>query len=179
MLSLTYGLVRKRFSEQDEILLMFKPTPKDLWRLRATADYLFGKGAGEVMFPGEIEIRKSRGRIREVRLSDEPICAVRASDGVLILNRGGAKRLNEFLEFPKRRVVVEEGPGEFIAKGRTAFAKHVVEADLEIRPGEEVLVVDVKKRLLASGSALLSGEEMVKFRSGQAVRVRRGFCVEK
>jgi len=37
-----------------------------------------------------------------------------------------------------------------------------------------VLVVDRRDRLLASGRALLAGEEMVAFKVGKAVRVRRG-----
>jgi predicted RNA-binding protein (TIGR00451 family) len=50
----------------------------------------------------------------------------------------------------------------------------VVAADQEIRPAEEVLVVDSKDRLLASGRALLSGQEMLAFKVGKAVQVRRG-----
>jgi predicted RNA-binding protein (TIGR00451 family) len=143
------------------------------------ADYLFGRGSGEALFPEGIEVRKSRGRIRQIWLGGEPICAVRASDGMIVLNRGGARALHRALKPPNRRVVVRAEVVDFVAQGRTVFAKHVLGADPEIRPGEEVLVVDADDRLLAVGKALLTGEEMVAFRAGQAVRVRRGLGVQE
>jgi predicted RNA-binding protein (TIGR00451 family) len=70
--------------------------------------------------------------------------------------------------------MVSEEAAPFVATGKTVFAKHVISADPEIRPAEEVLVVDPGDRLLASGRALLSGEEMMAFKTGVAVVVRRG-----
>jgi predicted RNA-binding protein (TIGR00451 family) len=99
---------------------------------------------------------------------------VRATDGLILLHREGARTLHRVLPPGRLRVTVRgEAAGE-VAKGRTVFAKHVVEADPEIRPGEEVLVVDPSGRLLATGTALLSGGEMKAFKEGKAVRVRRG-----
>jgi predicted RNA-binding protein (TIGR00451 family) len=66
----------------------------------------------------------------------------------------------------------------FVAKGRSAFAKHVIDADEEIRPNDEVVVINGKSEVLAVGRALLSGKEMKEFHRGVAVRVRRG-VVEK
>ena len=62
----------------------------------------------------------------------------------------------------------------FVVVGRSVFAKHVVRADEEIRPQEEVIVVDDKSDVLAVGKAVLSGKEMKTFKKGVAVRVRRG-----
>ncbi|MFU8768090.1 MAG: PUA domain-containing protein [Candidatus Methanoperedens sp.] len=39
-------------------------------------------------------------------------------------------------------MVVNSDSAPFVAKGKTAFARHVVDADPEIRAGQEVLVVD-------------------------------------
>jgi 7-cyano-7-deazaguanine tRNA-ribosyltransferase len=61
-----------------------------------------------------------------------------------------------------------------VAKGRSAFAKHVTEADPEIRPQDEVMVINRKNKVLAVGRALLSGREMKAFKKGIAVRIRRG-----
>jgi len=63
---------------------------------------------------------------------------------------------------------------DFIAMGRTVFAKHVVKCDVEIRPGEEVVVVDSQRGVVAVGRAILTGEEMLVFQRGVAVRIRRG-----
>lgn len=153
---------------------MQKPTTKEMLKLRAVADYLFDRGTGLALFPDGVRVVKSRGRIRQVWLRGKPLCAIRASDGFIVLNRKGAELLRKALKPPRLRVVVSDDAAPFVARGKTVFAKHVVSADPEIRPAEEVLVVDRRDRLLASGRALLAGEEMVAFEVGKAVRVRRG-----
>lgn len=142
------------------------------------ADYLFDRGAGAQLFPGGVRVVKTHGRIRQVWLGDQILCTIRASDGFIVLNRRGAEMLHAALRPPRLRVTVSEEVAPFVATGRTVFAKHVVAADPEIRPAEEVLVVDPNDRLLASGKALLNGEEMVAFKTGVAVVVRRGFGEE-
>ncbi|OYT31543.1 MAG: pseudouridine synthase, partial [Thermofilum sp. ex4484_79] len=55
----------------------------------------------------------------------------------------------------------------------------VVNVDPEIRAGEEVLVVDEEDRLLAIGRAVLAAQEMLSFKRGIAVKVRRGVKKQK
>ena len=45
-------------------------------------------------------------------------------------------------------------------RGKTAFIKHVVEIDPELRAREEVLLTDQADRLLATGQLLLSPIEI-------------------
>lgn len=149
--------------------------PKELIKLRAVADYLFDKGVGKDLFPESVRIVKTRGRIRQVWMGDEILCSIRASDGFIILNRRGAELLHAALKPPRLRVTVDDDAAPFVARGKTVFAKYVTAADTEIRPAEEVLVVDSSDRLLATGTALLSGGEMLAFKTGKAVLVRRGF----
>ena len=152
-----------------------EPERRELIKLRAMADYLFERGAGKALFPDGVRVIKSSGRIRQVWLEGVPLCAIRASDGRIILNRRGAELLHSFLRPPRLRVVVSDEAAPLVGSGRTVFAGHVIGADPEIRPGEEVLVVSARDGLLASGTALLSGREMSAFRHGVAVRVRRGY----
>jgi len=152
-----------------------KPNGKELLKLRAVADYQFNRGVGKTLFPDRVTVVRGNGRIRQVWLDGEPLCAIRASDGLIILNRKGAELLHSALVPPKMRVVVNDDAAPLVGSGKTAFAPHVTEADPEIRPGDEVLVVDGKNRLLASGTALLSGTEMIMFNHGVAVKVRRGY----
>jgi predicted RNA-binding protein (TIGR00451 family) len=58
--------------------------------------------------------------------------------------------------------------------GGDVFAKHVIQADRNLRPAEEAIIVDEQRRLLGVGHAVLSGTEMVHFKRGVAVRLRRG-----
>lgn len=157
---------------------MQDPTLKDLLKLRAVADYLFDKGVGKVLFPDDVRVVKTRGRVRQVWLGDKILCSIRASDGFIVLNHKGAELVHAALKPPRLRVTVSDDAAPFVAKGKTVFAKHVVGADSEIRPAEEILVVDRRDHLLASGKALLSGEEMLKFEVGKAVQVRRGLGSE-
>jgi predicted RNA-binding protein (TIGR00451 family) len=63
---------------------------------------------------------------------------------------------------------------EFVRAGRSAFAKHVVDADEEIRAEEEVVIIGEGNKVLAVGKAILTGNEMKAFERGVAVRVRKG-----
>lgn len=146
-----------------------------LRRVRTIADFQFGAGSGEALFPDECTFQlSSTGRIRQVRLGKERLATVRAQDGRLTLGITGAARLSTRLAPPAYRVAVQEDVAPFIADGKNAMAKHVIAADAGIRAGDEVLVVTGDDLLLATGAALLSGPEMLAFNYGVAVKVRQG-----
>jgi uncharacterized protein with predicted RNA binding PUA domain len=146
-----------------------------LERIRVIADYQFGSGAGKALFPDNVKFILSRtGRIRQIVEGDKRIATVRANDGFIILSAFGGLKLKEYLPFPKRRVIMNDDAAPFIAKGKTAFAKFVLDCDPEIRALEEILLVDKDDNFLASGQALLSAQEMKDFKKGVAVSVRYG-----
>jgi len=144
-------------------------------KVRSVADYQFGRGMGEKLFPDDVLLVFSRtGRVRYVYLNGELLATLRSSDGLFSLTVKGAERLMQ-TGFPNKMVAkVQREVSPIIERGRNVFAKHVISASEEIRPGEEVIVVDPGNRVLAVGKALLSGREMGFFRRGVAVRVRRG-----
>jgi len=86
----------------------------------------------------------------------------------------GALCLHDFLELPLYRVTVHEDAVLFVCKGKTLFAKHVVDVDHSIRAMDEVLLVDLENNLLVTGQALLCAAEMKDFNYGAAVAVRKG-----
>jgi conserved protein with predicted RNA binding PUA domain len=146
-----------------------------LRRVQTIADYQFGKGVGIWLFPEECTyIFSTTGRIRQILFGGVRLATVRASDGRLTLGIEGAKRLMTTLPAPGYRVVIRDDVAEFVAQGKNAFAKHVVAADQAIRAGDDVLVVTGNDRLIACGSAVVSGTEMLAFNYGVAVRVRQG-----
>lgn len=114
------------------------------------------------------------GRLRHLYREGERIATVRARDGLLTLSSLGAKLLYDHLPAPRQRVIILDEVAPYVAKGGTGFAKHVVAVDPEIRAGEEVLVVDEGGRLIATGKAVLSPEEMMEISRGPAVLVRSG-----
>jgi predicted RNA-binding protein (TIGR00451 family) len=151
-----------------------------LRRIRSVADYQFGKGVGDKLFPGDVEILFSRrtGRIRYVYLNGKRLATLRPTDGLFSLSVTGAKRIAENAVFVKCFVTVQNDVSEFIADGGDVFAVHVVKADQNIRAKDEVIVVDEGGKVLAVGRAVLSGEEMKVLKIGVAVKVRRG-CKEE
>jgi conserved protein with predicted RNA binding PUA domain len=144
-------------------------------RVQVIADYQFGNGMGTELFPESCEFSFSTtGRIRQVLLGGTRLATVRAEDGRLTLSIECAERLQKVLPPPSYRVKVNAEVEEFIAAGKNAFAKHVISADPGIRSGDEVLVVSGEDTLLATGTAMLAGAEMLAFNYGVAVKVRQG-----
>lgn len=145
--------------------------------VRMIADYQFGHGAGKVVFPDNCRfILSSKGRVRQVIDGEtgERIATVKADSGWFTISIGAAKKLYAKFPYPRLRVVVLNDVSEFIAKGGNVFAKHVVDVDTNIRPRDEVIVVNESDELLSTGRAVLSAKEMVEMNRGMAVSVRWG-----
>ena len=148
----------------------------DQKRIKMIADYQFGEGTGNGLFDGDVQIVKSRktGKIRHVYDGEELIATLRASDGVFVLAREGARRLHRYLPYPKNRVVVNEDAEPFAREGKSIFAKFVINCDIDIHAKEEVLIVNAEDQLLAFGKSILNGKEILDFNTGQAVKTRKG-----
>lgn len=135
------------------------------------ADYLFGPGSGDALFPDARIEKAGTGRVRRAVSKQGLIATFRASDGFVIPTILGAQRLLK-LPFPRNRVVVSEEAAEFVEQGKSVFSKFVETCDEEIRPYQEVIVVNKDDRLLATGRAVLNAEEMMRFSTGVAVKTR-------
>ena len=148
---------------------------KHLAQVRTMADYQFGKGCGVALFPDDATFQLSKTkRVRQILHKDKRIATVRARDGTLTLSLYGAEFVKGCVPKEALKVVVCEDAVPFVSKGKTAFAKHVVEMDQNLRAGEEVLVVDESNELIATGQLLLSPDEISILDKGGAVDIRRG-----
>lgn len=150
-----------------------------LERIKSIADYQFGKGVGAKLFPKNVEIMYSKrtGRIRYVYSEGKRLATLRPTDGLFSLSIRGAKQIAENASSAKCFVTVRNDVSRFIAEGGDVFAVHVARAGDYICPKDEIIAIDESCRVLAVGRAVLSGEEMRSFKSGVAVKVRRG-CLE-
>jgi 7-cyano-7-deazaguanine tRNA-ribosyltransferase len=146
----------------------------DLRKIRAIADYQFGKGAGNALFKGKIEIIKSKktGKIRNVICNGKHVVSMRASDGFFTLKKEGGKILHNYFAQPKMRVYVATEAIPFIKDGKNVFTKFVLDACKELRPYDEALIVSEKDELIAVGQCMLNREEMIDFERGIAVITR-------
>ncbi|MCQ2964806.1 MAG: hypothetical protein MJ203_04490, partial [archaeon] len=59
--------------------------------------------------------------------------------------------------------------------GKSVFAKFVIDCDENIRSNDEVIIVNQEDELLAFGKALLGYKEIMDFKTGQAIKTRKGF----
>ena len=145
-------------------------------KVRSIADYQFGKGVGELLFPDNIEIQYSprTGRIRYINLDGERLATLRPTDGVLSLSLKAAKFMAQKTPFAKCFVTVKSEGSKYIAEGGDVFAVHVVKVDSEVGAKDEVIALDEDGQVLAVGRTVLSSGEMKAFKTGVAVKVRHG-----
>ncbi len=152
------------------------PTPNELEELRWIADLQF-RGYGREVIPANIilVISPSTGKIRYLELNGKIYLSIRASDYRYILHVEAGKILNKVLPHPLLRVYVDEKYSRFIEEGGNVFCKHVVMADPDIKPGDEVLAVEYgSNRLLGVGRAVKPGWEVTYYKWGEAIRIREG-----
>jgi predicted RNA-binding protein (TIGR00451 family) len=144
--------------------------------LVSIGNYQFGRGVGSILFTRRTRIECSRrtGRIRYIYSKDRLIATLRPKDGCLALTPYGASLILAKLQNAPNLVAVQNDVADAIKAGGDVFAKHVTDADQDLRPGEEAIVTDTRGSLLGVGSAVLSGHEMCAFKRGVAVKLRKG-----
>jgi uncharacterized protein with predicted RNA binding PUA domain len=143
--------------------------------LRVLADYQFGRGAGDALFPPDesLSIERSRsGRPRQVKATAGRIVSV-VPHGRFTLGIEGGRRLHRAL--PEAYYVTVNAESEpYVRDGRNAFAKFVRGVDPAVRPDDEVRVTSEDGSLLAVGRAAVSASAARDFETGVAVSVREG-----
>jgi 7-cyano-7-deazaguanine tRNA-ribosyltransferase len=155
---------------------MESPSKSQLRKLVAVGNYQFGKRVGSTLFRRNVKVECSRrtGRIRHVYVRGKLVATLRPKDGFLALTPYGADIILSKISPAPNVVIVDTSVADAIKEGGDVFAKHVLRADSELRPGEEVIVTDSSGILLGVGSAVLAGHEMTAFKRGVAVNLRRG-----
>jgi conserved protein with predicted RNA binding PUA domain len=145
-------------------------------RIRSIADYQYGEGVGDKLFPNEIEIEYSHstGRIRYINLNGERIATLRPTDGMLSLSITAAETLAKNVPTAQCFITVRQDVAKFVADGGDVFAAHVVKVDPEVHAKDEVIVLDEAGQVVAVGRAVLSSSEISAFKTGVAVKVRHG-----
>ncbi|MFD1685430.1 archaeosine synthase subunit alpha [Halobellus litoreus] len=141
--------------------------------IRALADYQFGPDAGDDLF-ADVELRTT-SRYPKLQVRDggsegddggpgEQLATMVPQYGVLSFTLAGARVWAES-DAPTKRVEIDE----FVPHG-SVLAPGVVDADADIRVGDEVVVEGPKA--FAVGRAQMFGSEMVESTRGEAVQVR-------
>jgi len=149
---------------------------RDLEKLRAIADYQFGYGTGAALFPDEtkVEYSKKTGRPRHVFIGDTMLANYRPNDALFTITIAGAERIIDGVKKFDQFVVVVNDVLEFLEQGKNLFSRHVKEVGDGVKPGQETIILDTEGKVAAVGKAILTKDEMTKFKTGVAVKTRRG-----
>jgi len=162
---------------------MDNPLLLGLRQAKAISDYQFGKGITNLLFKdiGSIRIERSTAtnKIRYIFLENNLMLVLRPNNGFFTLSMYSARIIKNNFEAPKLRVIVLNEISEFIKKGRNVFCKHVIDIDENLRPLDEVIVVNQDDEILAIGRLKLPVTYVKSFSSGVAVNVRKGVYKSK
>jgi uncharacterized protein with predicted RNA binding PUA domain len=154
-----------------------------LRQVKAISDYQFGKDITNLLFKEinsiRIERSSSTQKIRYIFLENNLILTLRPNTGLFTLSFHSARLIIHHFKAPKLRVIVLNEISEFIQKGRNVFCKHVVDLDENLRPLDEVIVVNQDDELLAIGRLKVPTMYATSFSSGIAVNVRKGIYKSK
>ncbi|WP_227133393.1 archaeosine synthase subunit alpha [Halorubellus salinus] len=141
--------------------------------VRALADYQFGAGAGDDLF-GDFQVTSRYPKL-QIRADEPPtagddqnaapqLATMVPNYGTLSFTLRGARRWLES-DVPTKRVQIDA----FVPHG-SVLAPGVVDADSDIREGDEVVVEGPKA--FAIGRAQMHGDAMVESTRGEACSVR-------
>ncbi|MGC9112618.1 MULTISPECIES: PUA domain-containing protein [Acidilobus] len=118
--------------------------------------------------PLQVELR--RGKIRYVYYNGVRLMTLRPRDFTFSISPEAGKIIKRATEPPRFRVIVSSGS----ALEGEVTGNSVLDADKLIRPGDEVLIVDVNDSLLGVGKAKAPGFLMRQLGPQEVVRFRRG-----
>ena len=149
----------------------------DLEEIRMVVDRQFGIGCGAAMLPeGKLVLmNKIPGldRMDEVILDGEVAGTMRfdLGRGFSFLARMGAASAMQS-QMSKGFVIASDDAVPFVLQGLNLLAPGVKDADSSILTGDEVIVLGEDRRAICTGTARMSGKEMVATERGMAVKAR-------
>ncbi len=149
----------------------------DIKLLRDTLDRDYGEGAGNTVIPDDHIVILSKApsldRMDEVVIDGEVIASFRYDMGSgwkFVARMQGAYRIGK--HYSKGFVVCHPDAVKFVQESKNLMAPGVVDADPDIKFGDEIIIVTPDRKVIATGMAKMTGPEMVESTKGVAVRTR-------
>jgi predicted RNA-binding protein (TIGR00451 family) len=154
-----------------------------LRKVKAISDYQFGQSITDILFEDENEVcfefSKNTGKIKHVFYKDKLLLNLRPTNGFFTLSLASAKKIIKNIPAPRLRVIVMNEISDFIKKGRNVFCKHITAIDDNLRPSDEVIVVNQEDEILAIGKLVIPVPYVRSFKTGIAIKVRKGIGKSK
>lgn len=151
--------------------IIWSSLQKNYGRKAAEAFYeLFKRGELYVLFSstGTPRVIRKRGPGGE----DIDIAYYNPVSGVLTLSEQGAIQIFQYVEKKYKRIVVSGS--DFCKYTRGSLLAPIVRyISNDVRPGDEVFIVDENDNLLGVGKSVISSVELTGIRRGEVAKVRR------
>ncbi len=148
---------------------LIKPSVEE--QVEHTLEFQYGVEATRCF--GNIKGSRSKrtGMLREILDGDSVVGMIRPEDGFFIPNIEGARRLSRVLK-GRLTIKVKDEYVKNILEGLSVYTDHVLELDEDIRPSDEVVIVDPTGEAIGSGKTILSAYEINDFDHHPFVKVR-------
>jgi len=155
----------------------------DVSMIRNILDRQFGDGCGVELLPENKVFLLNRApaedRMDEIIVDGKVVASLyydifsKKPHFKVLLRMEGALRIADCVR--KSWVIVDEGAVEPILKSSNAMAVGIVDMDMSIEKGDEVIVFSPDRRVIAVGRAMMSAREMRGADRGVGVKVRSRF----
>lgn len=155
----------------------------DLRKVKAISDYQFRSSTTDILFKNEefiwIKYSKNTNKIKYIFENEHLLLSFKPTNGLFTLSLFAAQKIVKHTEKPYMRAIVLDEISEFIKKGRNVFCKHVCDIDPNLRPLDEVVIVNQEEDLLAVGRLMIPVHYINTFDTGVAIKVRKGINKSK
>ena len=154
-----------------------------LRKVKSISDYQFGQSITDILFEDEKEIKiefsKNTGKIKHVFYRDKLLLNLRPTNGFFTLSLFSAEIIIKNIPKPRLRGIVMNEISDFIKIGRNVFCKHITDIDDNLRPSDEIIVVNQADEILAIGKLVIPVPYVRSFKTGIAIKVRKGISKSK
>lgn len=133
--------------------------------IKDTVDYQFGKEASKELLDGSEGIKGKIQYRMQVFAENRLILTYHADSGMITLSWRAAEQLGE------KKIHSINFDGDEL-KGSTLFCGAISAADENIRPGDEVVILNSKEQLVGIGRAILSSRALSELQRGPGVKIR-------
>ncbi|MDR2866736.1 MAG: phosphoadenosine phosphosulfate reductase family protein, partial [Methanomassiliicoccaceae archaeon] len=151
--------------------------PHDIGSIKQLADTQFGPGSGDALLPdGHIVLLNkspSLDRMDEIIVDGCAVASIRydMGHGWVLLNRmQSAMRIGAVIS--KGFVVCDPSAVRFIRESKNLMAPGVVDAHPDVKDGDEVIIIDTERNVIATGISKMAAAEMIREDRGLAVKTK-------
>jgi len=151
--------------------------PHDIELIRRLADDQFGDGSGDALLPeGQIVLLNkapSLDRMDEIIINGRTVAGIRYDMGhgwILINRMQSAMRIGSVMT--KGYVICDPSAVRFIRESKNLMVPGVVDAHPDVKEGDEVIIIDTERNVIATGLARMSASAMIAEEKGVAVKTK-------